>query len=146
MSFDGKTIKLYRVELLGITPDKNINFKRHIQNICHKANSKTKALFRIRKFLNLEQAEILVEAYISSNFRYCPLIWMFCGKMMKTHYRTLRAIYDAQTRSYEELLHLSGKNKIHMQNLQILMVEVCKCKCLSNISPPFTWNYFKQKH
>ena len=84
MSFDRKTIKLYRVELLVITPDKNINFKGHIQNICHKANSKTKALFRIRKLLNLEQAEILVEAYISSNFRYCPLIWMFCGKMMKT--------------------------------------------------------------
>ena len=84
MSFDGKTIKFYRVELLGITPDKNINFKRHIQNICHKANSKTKALFRIRKLLNLEQAKILVEAYISSNFRYCPLIWMFCSKIMKT--------------------------------------------------------------
>ena len=41
------------VELLGITLDKNINFKRHIQNICHK---------------------------YSSNFRYCPLIWIFCGK------------------------------------------------------------------
>ena len=57
MSFDGKTIKsLDTVELLGITLDKNINFKRHIQNICRKANNKTKALLRIRKFLNLEQA------------------------------------------------------------------------------------------
>ena len=134
MSFDGKTIKsLDTVELLGITQDKNINFKRHIQNICHKANNKTKALFRIRKFLNLEQAQVLAEAYISSNFRYCPLIWVFCGKMsdnliVKTHYGTLRAIYDIQTRSYEELL----------------MVEVYKC--LNNISPPFTWDYFKQKN
>ena len=34
------------------------------------------------------------------------------------------AIYDKQTRSYQELLHLSGKKKIHAQNLQILMVEV----------------------
>ena len=110
MSFDGKTIKSSdTVELLGITLDKNINFKQHIQNICRKANSKTKTLLRIRKFLNLEQAQVLAEAYISSNFRYCPLIWMFCGKMsdnliVKTHYRTLRAIYDTQTRSYEELL------------------------------------------
>ena len=53
------------------------------------------------------------------------------------------AIYDKQTRSYQELLHLSGKKKIHTQNLQILMVEVYKC--LNNISPPFTWDYFKQK-
>ena len=52
-----------------------------MQNICRKANNKTEALLRIRKFLNLKQAQVLAEAYISSNFRYCPLIWMFCGKM-----------------------------------------------------------------
>ena len=73
---------------------------------------------------------------------------MFCGKMsdnliVKTHYRTLRAIYDTQTRSYEELLDLSGKKKIHTQNLQILIDEVYKC--LKNISPPFAWDYFKKK-
>ena len=46
---------------------------------------------------------------------------------MKTHNRILRDIYDTQTRSYEELLDLSGEKKIHTQNLQILMVEVYKC-------------------
>ena len=80
MSFDGENItSLDTVELLRITLNKKINFKRHITNICHKANNKAKALFRIRKFLNLEQ--VLTEAYISSNFSYCPLIWMFCGKV-----------------------------------------------------------------
>ena len=64
--------------------------------------------------------------------------------IVKTHYRTLRAIYDTQTRSYEELLHLSGKKKIHTQILQTLMVEVYKC--LNNLSPPFKWDYFKQKN
>ena len=63
--------------------------------------------------------------------------------IVKTHYRTLRAIYDAQTQSYEELLELSGKKKIHSQNLQILMVEVYKY--LNSLSPPFTWDYFRQK-
>ena len=53
MSFDGKTIKSSdTVELFGITLDKNVSFKRHIQNICHKAN-KTKALFRIKKIPKL---------------------------------------------------------------------------------------------
>ena len=73
---------------------------------------------------------------------------MFGDKMsyiliVKTHYRTPRAIYDTQTRSYEEPPDLSGKNKIHSQNLPILMVEVYKC--LNNIRPPFVWDYFKQK-
>ena len=45
---------------------------------------------------------------------------------MKTHYRTLRAIYDTQRGSYEELLHLSWTKKSHKQNLQIVMVEVYK--------------------
>ena len=42
--------------------------------------------------------------------------------IVETHDRTLRAIYDIKTRSYENLLDSSGK-KIHTQNLQILMVE-----------------------
>ena len=147
MSFDEKTIKASdTVELLGITLDKNINFN---QNVCHKANNIIKALFRVRKSLNLEQVQVLADTYISSNFRYLLLIWMFCGKMsdshiMKMHYRTLRAIYDRQTRSYEELLNLSGKKKVHMQNSQILMAEVYQC--LNNVSPPLTWGYFKQKN
>ena len=75
MSFVRKAIKSSRtVELLGITLDKNINFKSHIENICYKANNKIKALFRIRSFLTLEQAKVLAEAYILSNLRYCPLI------------------------------------------------------------------------
>ena len=49
MSFDRKTITSSdTVQLLGITLDTNYNFKLHIQNICHKANNKAKALFRIR--------------------------------------------------------------------------------------------------
>ena len=117
MSFDGKTIKSSdTVELLGITLDKNIIFKQSMQNICHKPNNKTKALLHLRKFLNREHEQVLTEAYISSNSRYSPLMWMFCGKMsdnliVKIHYRTPRAIYDIQTQSYEELLHLSGKTK-----------------------------------
>ena len=143
MSFDEKTIKSSdAVELLGITLDKNISFKRHMQNICHKANNKTKALLHIRKFLNLEQAQVLAEAYISLNFRYYPLIWMFSGKMSdnlirKAHYGALRAIYDTQTQSYKELLHLGGKNKIHAQNLQVLMVEVYKCLIIQQHNSAF---------
>ena len=88
MPFDGKAIKSSdMVKVFGITLDKNINFKQNIQIICHKANNKTKALFRIRKFLNVEHAQMLSEAYISSNFKYCPLIWMFCVKILWQSYR-----------------------------------------------------------
>ena len=78
MSVDRKLINSSdTVELLGITLDKNVNFKQHIQNNCRKANIKTKALLRIKKFLNLEQAQVSAEVYISSIFRHCPLTLMF---------------------------------------------------------------------
>ena len=57
MCFDRQTINLLaRVNVFGITLDKNINFKWHMQNICHKANKEIKALFLVSAFLNLEQA------------------------------------------------------------------------------------------
>ena len=46
MSFVEKGIKSSgTVELPGITLDKNLNFKSHIEYICCKANNKIKALF-----------------------------------------------------------------------------------------------------
>ena len=56
--------------------------------------------------------------------------------------RTRRAICDTLTRSQKEPLDLSG-GKICTQNLQIIMTGVYKC--LSNVSPPITWDYFKHK-
>ena len=130
MSFVAKAIKSSStVELLGITLEKNLNFKSHIENNCCKVNNKLKALFRIRSFLTLVQAKVLSEAYILSNLTYCPLIWVFCGKcnynlIMKTHYRCLRAIYDTKTTTYRALLRINGKIDIHTQNIQILMTEI----------------------
>ena len=46
MSFVVKAIKsLSTVELRGITFDKNLDFKSHIDNLCCKANNKVKTIF-----------------------------------------------------------------------------------------------------
>ena len=63
---------------------------------------------------------------------------------MSGNLRALKDICDTETQSYEELLDLRRKKKIHSQNFQILMVEIYQC--LNNISPPFTWYHFKQKN
>ena len=58
------------VKLLGITLDKNIDLKRHIQNICYKVNNKTKALLRIRKFLkkNIEKSQNIMKLIVDIKF------------------------------------------------------------------------------
>ena len=42
------------VLLLGITIDKKLTFKQHVENLCRKAQYKLHALRRIRKFLTTE--------------------------------------------------------------------------------------------
>ena len=43
------------VESLGITIDKHLDFKKHIENLCWNASYKLHALRRMRKYLAVEK-------------------------------------------------------------------------------------------
>ena len=78
--------------------DKNLTFKKHINNLVRKAQCKLHARRCIRKFLTIEKAKILSNAFIDSQFNCAPLIWMFCRKKVyseieKIYHRTLKVIY-----------------------------------------------------
>ena len=62
------------VELLELTIDKELNFSKNIDKLCHNAQYKLHSLRQIRKYLSFENA------FIDSQFNYAPLIWMFCRK------------------------------------------------------------------
>ena len=68
------------VTLLGVMTDKNLTFKKYLGNLVCKAQYKLHALRHIRKFVTIEKAKILGNAFIDSQFNYAPLIWMFCRK------------------------------------------------------------------
>ena len=87
------------VLLLGILIEK-LTFKKHIENLCQKAQYKLHTLSRIRKFLTIEKVKILENAFIDSQFNYAPLLWMFCrktlySKMEKIHHKILNVIYQS---------------------------------------------------
>ena len=55
------------VELLEITIEKALNFKKaHIENLCHTTQYKLHGLRKIRKFLTLDKAKLLDNAFINS--------------------------------------------------------------------------------
>ena len=56
------------IEQLGIVIDNQLKFKKHIENLRKKASFKLHALRRIRKFLMVEKAGILTNAFINSQF------------------------------------------------------------------------------
>ena len=85
------------VKLLGIIIDNKLNFNEHVTRLCKKANQKLHALARISKYLSTEKLRILMEAFIDSQFNYCPFIWMFHSKQLNTkinklHERALRKV------------------------------------------------------
>ena len=69
-----------KIVLLGITIDNLLIFNKHIDNLCRTANYKLHASRRTRKYLSLEKAKLLRNAFINSQFNYAPLMWVFCRK------------------------------------------------------------------
>ena len=62
------------VILLVITTDHELKFNKHIELLCKRAAFKLQAFRRIRKYLGIEKARILANAFIESQFNYAPLI------------------------------------------------------------------------
>ena len=135
------------VTLLGVKIDKQLKFKSHIEELCRKAAYKLHALRRIRKYLTVEKAKLLANAFINSQFTYAPLIWMFAGKssiakICKIHFRTLQIVHNNYVKSYQDLLNFSNDISIHQKHLRLLAIEVYKS--LMNINPEFMWEFFNK--
>ena len=136
------------LELLGLTIDHKLKFYAHIDKLCKTARFELQALRRIKTFLTLEQAKLLVNSFVNTQFGYAPLIWMFTSKnsMLKVneiHRRTLRLVYDDCNSIYEELLVSYNDTSIHQKHLRHLAIEVYKS--LTNLNPEFMWPFFKNK-
>ena len=127
-----KCVSSDKVKLLGITIDWKLQFNDHVKALCINANKKVSALMRLRKKLSLDQKSILFNSFISSQFGYCPIIWMFCGKttnhlISRVHNRALKALYNDFDSSYTELLAKGNHKTVHDINLQKLIMKVYKC-------------------
>ena len=80
LNIDDKAIKLVSpVELLGIIMDDKLNFNLNIDNICRSVVNQLNSLMRLKLFLKHKLKEFLVNSYILSHFKSCPLVWMFCS-------------------------------------------------------------------
>ena len=126
------------VKLLGIDIDSELKYDSHVKTMCAKANRKVSTSSRVANFITFEQAKLLCNSFIMSNFGYCPLIWMFCGKtaheeINRIHKRALHRHYIDFSSSFEELLARSGQKSVHLQNPQEFTVEVFKS--LHQMSP-----------
>ena len=74
-----------------------------------------------------------MKAFITSQFSYCPLIWMFHSRTLNNrinniHKRALRLTYKDSQSSFKELLEKDHSVTVHHKNLQALVREIFKVK------------------
>ena len=79
-----------------------------------------------------------LKAFITSEFGYCPLVWMYHGKKLnsrvyKLHERVLRIVYQDYASSLTELLEQDNSTTIRNINIQLLATELFKIK--NEVSP-----------
>ena len=75
--------------------------------------------------MDLAKRKSLMKAFITSQFDYCPLTWMFHSKQLnnrinKIQERALRLAYKDNKLTFDNLLKLDNSFTIYQQNLQIL--------------------------
>ena len=91
------------------------------------------ALARLSNYIDPVKSEILMNSFISSQFDYCPLVWMFNdratnAKLNLTFEKALRLVCKGSESNPEKL-----KEKyvtIDQYNLLLLMVEIFKPKMI----------------
>ena len=98
-----------------------------------------------RNYMDFIERRHLMEAFITSQFSYCPLIWVFQSrnlnnKINRIHERALRLVYQNNL-SFSELLDLDNSVTVHQKNLQVLVTEIYKVK--NGIAPEIMKDIFE---
>ena len=117
--------------LLGIIIDSNLTFENHINSICKKASQKLNDLVRIAPYMNIQKRRTIMKYFVTSQFSYCPLIWMFHSRRLNNkinsiHERALRITYQDNTSTFQEVLNKDKSVSMHHRNLQVLATEMFK--------------------
>ena len=76
-----------------------------------------------------------MKPFITSQFSYCPLIWMSHSRKLNNrinniHERTLRLTYKVSKSSFKQLLEEYHYVTAHQEILQVLVTEIFKVKTI----------------
>ena len=96
-------------KLLGILFNNKFDFDEHVISLCREASQKLNAFARVAQYMNLTQRRLIMNAFIFSQFGYCPLVWMFHSRKLNNrinniHEPALRIVYRDYKSTFKQLL------------------------------------------
>ena len=129
-----------KIKMLGVTLDDKLNFNAHIDNICRSASRQINALKRLSRHLDKNSRVLIYKSFITSNFTYSPVAWIFCAKrktkkLEKLNERALRFVFADFKSNYEDLLKQGNFLPLSLLRLKFLAIE--EYKCVHNLNPPY---------
>ena len=132
--------------LLGINIKAKLKFHVLVGIIGQKANRKLNALVKIANYMELRKNGILMNAFFTIQFNYCPAIWMChsCSLNNKINgflERCRKITHNHEFLNFEELLNKNNSVSNHYKNLCALAIQISKLA--DGFSPEITNEIFK---
>ena len=126
------------IDLLGVVINDELNFTKHINNICIKGTRKVGVITSMR-FRNLIPTKAKLSFYFTSGY-ILSLVWHHCRssderKLERLQERALRAIYCDRTSTYEALLEKARLPTLCNRRLQDMAIFMYKVK--ANLVPSY---------
>ena len=96
--------------IFGVNVDSKLKFYTHVEYLLKTAGSKLTILARMFNILTFSKLRILIKSFFESQFSYCPLVWMFCSRVLnnkinKLQGRALRILYKDDLPTFQQLLN-----------------------------------------
>ena len=99
--------------------------------------------------MNLAQRWLIVNAFIFSQFGYCPLVWMFHNRKLNNRINNipkpaLRIVYRDYDSTFQQLLKKNNSVSIHRGNLHLLATKIFKTR--NDLNPVIREDVFNFKN
>ena len=103
----------------------------------------------VTRYMNISKRRIIMNAFFTSQFSYCALVWMCYSrvnhsKINRLHENCLHIIYSDKISSFEALLEKDGSVSRYNRNRQLLAIEMYKAS--KGLSLPITTELFEKKN
>ena len=115
--------------LLGINVKAKLKFHVHVGIFGQRANRKLNVLAKITNYMELRKNGILMNAFFTIQFNYCPAIWMCHSRSLNNKINDFlelcqKIIHNHEVLNFEALLNKNSSVSNHYKNIRALVIQI----------------------